>query len=55
MLEQTPTTRQVMGAAGKHKVEEKYTWEEIGRRLEEIYLQVLSKSTDKDLSAPNRL
>ena len=34
--------RAEMGAAGRRKVENKYTWEQSGYRLEAIYLQVIS-------------
>lgn len=33
--------RQVMGAAGRRKVIERYTWEAIGGRLEALYLEAL--------------
>jgi glycosyltransferase involved in cell wall biosynthesis len=32
-----------MGAAGRHKVEQKYTWELAAERLEGIYRQVLEE------------
>lgn len=43
MLSKTMSERQRMGAAGRRKVEERYTWEDIGERLEHIYTDVLSE------------
>ena len=37
-----PATAAEMGLAGKHKVEARYTWQEIATRTEQVYEQVLS-------------
>ena len=39
-----------MGCAGRCKVEQKYTWELAGQRLEAIYLEVISELTGKTLT-----
>jgi glycosyltransferase involved in cell wall biosynthesis len=39
--------RQVMGAAGRRKVEAQYRWEEIGERLEETYVDVLGGAAEE--------
>lgn len=41
MLDLTPDERQLMGVAGRRKVEEKFSWRSIGHRLVRIYSQVL--------------
>ena len=43
LLELPPAERQAMGAAGRLKVEQKYTWELAGERLEAIYHMIVNK------------
>lgn len=42
MLALPAAQRQAMGQAGRRKVEQRYAWEQIGARLEEIYRQCLA-------------
>jgi glycosyltransferase involved in cell wall biosynthesis len=37
----SPHTRHTMGLAGRRKVEERYAWERIGQRLEQLYQDIL--------------
>ena len=42
-LSTSPSLRQEFGTAGRKKVEDQYTWNQVGKQLEAIYLKVLER------------
>jgi glycosyltransferase involved in cell wall biosynthesis len=43
MAQMTDSAREILGVAGRQKVEAAFSWERIGERLEALYLDVLSE------------